>query len=251
MRTYIYPNKLIVGEEYLIEDELFRHIFVVCRFEVGQTIQLMHGGYSFNCSIEKLAKKKAFVKVFAKEKLSEPKRPWIHFVLNFPKPSVFESVVEKLVEMGVKSIQPVISDYSFFKSISKANGLKRNRLNKIIESATQQSKRGDFMEIYPTLSLDSFMDSFKAKDGILGLFAYEKECDEKLCQFLNEKNLSNFSDIFIFVGSEGGYSKAELQLFLNSGLKPVSLGEQILRVETACVTLSGIIKYELERRVFT
>ena len=51
--------------------------------------------------------------------------------------------------------------------------------------------------------------------------------------------------LWLFVGSEGGFSDAEVQFFKEQHLPPVSLGEQILRVETACVALVSVIKYEI------
>ncbi len=50
--------------------------------------------------------------------------------------------------------------------------------------------------------------------------------------------------LWVFVGSEGGFSLEEVELFAKEGLNPTSLGEQILRVETACLALLSVIKYE-------
>ena len=64
----------------------------------------------------------------------------------------------------------------------------------------------------------------------------------------NLKNTGHFEDLqelWVFVGSEGGFSQAEVAAFGGWGLQPVSLGEQVLRVETACITLMAILKYEL------
>ena len=51
--------------------------------------------------------------------------------------------------------------------------------------------------------------------------------------------------LWIFVGSEGGFSGKDIELFRNYNILPVSLGDQVLRVETACVTLLGVLKYHL------
>ena len=59
-------------------------------------------------------------------------------------------------------------------------------------------------------------------------------------------NLRATSDqVWIFVGSEGGFSLKDLELFKDYKLLPVTLGDQVLRVETACVTLVGILRYGL------
>jgi 16S rRNA (uracil1498-N3)-methyltransferase len=66
-----------------------------------------------------------------------------------------------------------------------------------------------------------------------------------LAQALRELKARHLEHLWIFVGSEGGFSLEEVDLFAQFGLNPVSMGEQILRVETACLALVSIIKYEL------
>ena len=53
-------------------------------------------------------------------------------------------------------------------------------------------------------------------------------------------------EIYFFIGSEGGFSKEECVLMQEADIKPVTLGAQVLRVETACVAVASILKYEFE-----
>ena len=52
-------------------------------------------------------------------------------------------------------------------------------------------------------------------------------------------------NVWLIVGSEGGFSQNEVVSMQKLGLDPVTLGQQILRVETACLTLVAVLKYEL------
>ena len=102
------------------------------------------------------------------------------------------------------------------------------------------------MKIEAPVGLAEILEKFNRTEKVGGLFAYEgagvltaREGVEAL-RAASERALS---EVWIFVGAEGGFSNAEVELFKSHGLKPVTLGPQVLRVETACVTLVGIIKY--------
>ena len=55
----------------------------------------------------------------------------------------------------------------------------------------------------------------------------------------------NLDEIWVFIGSEGGFSPNEVSIFKSYHIHPVTLGEQILKVETACLTVLGVLKYML------
>lgn len=84
------------------------------------------------------------------------------------------------------------------------------------------------------------------KKNSLGLFAYEGESNLDIKSYFQTHSVANISDIVLYVGSEGGFSKTEVQLFSEHGLSSVSLGDQILRVETACIALISVLKYQFE-----
>ncbi len=89
------------------------------------------------------------------------------------------------------------------------------------------------------------MMRYKAQENSLGLF-YEHEGGETL-YILSQRSFSDYDSLWIFIGSEGGFPKKEFKALLQEGLKSVTLGSQILKVETACISAISIIKYFLER----
>lgn len=121
---------------------------------------------------------------------------------------------------------------------------KRERMERIIKNATQQTGRGELMDLEGAISFDELLGLYKKSDSVRGIFAFEGEGGEPLKKQLAEQGPQP-EQIWLFVGSEGGFSRQEAEIFKEINLFPVSLGHQVLRVETACVTLLGIIKYEL------
>ena len=94
-------------------------------------------------------------------------------------------------------------------------------------------------------TLAELLDRFNQNNSAAGLFPYEGECNQTVKSQLQQIKKGSFDSIWAFIGSEGGFSLGEVRQFEDSGLSPVTLGEQVLRVETACVSLASIIKYEL------
>ena len=119
------------------------------------------------------------------------------------------------------------------------------RWKKIIMAATQQSGRGDLMQISKPIFLPELLENYSNKQNVVGLFPYEGACPKTLKSELKSINKSKTESIWTFVGSEGGFSLEEVDLFKKYQLEPLTLGDQVLRVETACVKLASIINYEI------
>lgn len=247
MRRYFFDGELSAGLKITLEGELFHHIFEVCRLQVGQHFELLNDkNIAFLVVIESIEKKKARVLTQEQRIIPKIKEPHIYLYLSFPKISTFESVIEKSVELGVKKIIPVLSDFSFMRTLNQFPELKIPRWKKIILQATQQSGRGDLMTIERVQFLTEVLPEIVKIEECLNVISYEGETVHSLKSFISQKTSKNIKRINIFVGSEGGFSDSELKTFKNLDLPPVSLGDQVLRVETACMTLVASLKYEFD-----
>jgi 16S rRNA (uracil1498-N3)-methyltransferase len=246
MRRFWLDEKYKAEDVFLIEGEKFKHICGVCRMEEGAKFEILVGdGKAHFCELLAPEKKQALAKILESRELPELPKPYIDLYLSVPKFSKMEWIIEKSVELGVRSIVPVLSDYSFVKKEQMIYD-KMRRFNKIVEGATQQSARATKMQIEKPISLDAALEKINQNDDLMGLFAYEGDSKLGLKQALREPKYRQASQIAILVGSEGGFSQEELKTCQKAGLDPVSLGSQVLRVETACVTLISVLKYEME-----
>ena len=130
--------------------------------------------------------------------------------------------IEKSVEFGVNSIQPILFDRSIKKSLNA------QRLSKIITSAAKQSGRSFFPFLKETLK---FSDWIK-KQKVGNLFA---------CHFLGKSKLESIiktqtESITVIVGPEGDFSESEISLLNNYEIPLVNLGPRRLRSESACIS---------------
>jgi 16S rRNA (uracil1498-N3)-methyltransferase len=250
MRRYWIEKKDVLGERVNFSGDTFHHIFDVCRQEVGSKFEVLtEDSKAFLVQVTSVRKKEAEAQVLEERQIPPLPEPRIHLVLAVSRFPVMDAVVEKAVELGVTSIQPVFSEFSFVRTTSALSENKIERWEKIVRSATQQSGRGDLMILPAAVRLDDFLSSFNQKTRSLGLFAYEGNSTLSIKDYLRDQKKSrteNVADVWIFVGSEGGFSQAEVEKMRNLALHPVTLGPQILRVETACMALVSVLKYEFD-----
>ena len=248
MRRYWIPSQSFLGPLVELKDDVYHHIVVVCRQELGAKFEVLgDGDQAHLVEIIELSKKKATAKILESRTLPILKKPHIVLALSVPKFPVMESVVEKAVEMGVHRIQPFFSEFSFVRRKSSLPDSKLERWKKIVVSASQQSGRGELLQVSDVCDFLDLAKIFNRNEKKMGLFSYEGQSTLSIKNFLSSPgsvNRENLEEVWLFVGSEGGFSVSEVQSFQKWGLDPVTLGDQVLRVETACITLVSILKYE-------
>lgn len=239
-----------VGGTVTLTGETLHHIRDVCRQGVGDRFEVLASGQAFLVEVIQNSKKEMKAKIQGVREIEILPYPRIRLALAIPRFSVFESVLEKMVEMGVEDIQPVFSDNSFLKKDERTWTAKSARFEKIITSATQQCGRGERMRLLPARPLAEFLDelgtAINRGEPVSGLFAYEVGTVPIKAALKEASHMNQAQVVWAFIGGEGGFSRDEVKIFAKHGFSAVTLGQQVLRVETACVTLVGILKYELD-----
>ena len=134
-----------------------------------------------------------------------------------------EWMAEKVTEMGVDRIVPLLCRYS------ERKVLKTERLRKILVAAMKQSLKATLPQLDDLTPFDDFM---KALPDGQRFIAY---CDPAIPRRDFVKECLPESDVTILVGPEGDFSQPEIRAALDAGFIPVSLGDSRLRTETAGV----------------
>lgn len=246
MRRYWLPSESFLpgGEVELTGDQL-HHICRVCRQGLGDRFEVLQGTQAHLVEVIRVDKKRAMAQILESRALPQAPRPHIHLALSLPRFATFEKVLEKSVELGVTSVHPFSSDFSFMKPKPKDLEKKVQRWQKIIVGATQQCGRGEFMTLTPIQPMGVLLQEMAERSSARAFLAYEGEDTQPFAQAMADLTPTEVQEVWIFVGGEGGFSAKDLSLFRDSGILPLGLGEQVLRVETACVTLLSILKYHL------
>lgn len=167
----------------------------------------------------------------------------ITLYIAFLKSDKMDYLVQKAVEIGVKRIVPFFSKNVVVKLDEKSKVKRREKLQKIADEACKQCGRMDTVNIEEFLNFNELKDSLK-EDKIF--FAYEASKDS-LRREINDMKQTNINNIGIIIGAEGGFLESEAEeLNKLDNVCCVSLGERILRAETAAINLLSILIYEME-----
>jgi 16S rRNA (uracil1498-N3)-methyltransferase len=144
------------------------------------------------------------------------------------KQDVFELVLQKATELGVSEIVPLIT-----KRTERQHMGKWDRMRTILIEATEQSNR----TCVPTLQQP--VEFEKAVDQSNCYIAYESGKEVPLSKMLQEVRSAGV--IHLFIGPEGGFDPAEIELALEKGAKTFGLGSTILRTETAAIVAVSLM----------
>lgn len=160
-----------------------------------------------------------------------------------PKPQKFEQIVRQATECGVKTIVPVIGEYSEKSSLLALQGNKKDRLEKIIREARQQSGSPVETVVTEAMTLGEALGRYERD---VAFVLYERQMDEGTSTAELLKTNSQAKKIGIACGCEGGISPNEIELLTKKGLFiPVHFSVNILRCETAA--LYGIAAVQVAR----
>lgn len=227
MQVYYSPNAAS-GQIVSLDQNESHHIAKVMRMQIGDSIYVVDGrGSQFAAKIQGIAKAGVQIAVEACVKYEERPESLLHIAIAPTKNiSRFEWFLEKVTEIGVAEITPLLCENSERKHI------KPERLEKIIVAAMKQSKRLYKPVLHDLQGIENLFDVPEAEKFI----AYCEDIpDEQLISHLHPKRKT-----IVLIGPEGDFSDTELKTAIQSGYKPVALGNYRLRTETAGVVVSQI-----------
>ena len=155
-----------------------------------------------------------------------------------------EWVLQKATELNVDTIYLVPTANCVAKYDEKKLQSKVNRWEKIMLEAAQQCGRNHL----PTLVVgETLLQALDIESEALKLVAYENEAGQTIKDVLKTLHSDkSVTDVLICIGPEGGYQEKEINAIIKYGGKAVSLGNTILRAETAAIGPLAMIRYELE-----
>jgi len=219
------------------------HIRDVLRLKLGDGLELLDGtGKIYATKIATIKKNEINCEIISFRSSKAEPRIQITIMQSLPKASKMDVIVQKLTELGVYKIIPVISERTVVKLSEEKEEKRVIRWQKIVKQASEQSARGIVPHVEEIKSFDEA--TAKAKNFDLALIPWEMEEKKTLKQTL-EKN-KKIKSILIAIGPEGGFSRDEIEKAKKAGFIPITLGRRILRTETAGIVAVAGILYEFE-----
>ncbi len=244
MITYFYVEPKNVSKDSLrIEGEEAKHISQVLRKGEGDIIEVVDGeGMKYQVQVTSKGKDRVEGKILSRTR--KENEPFTHLSLaqGLIKGVRMDLLVEKVTEIGVSSIIPLITERSLIKLEKGSKVISRvNRWKRIAISGMKQSLRSKLPEIQNPVSFNELLT--KIKDYDLALIACQSRGSKSLKEILEGKK--RLKEVLLLVGPESGFTQEELDSSLKSGIIPVSLGSRRLRSETAGQLFSALVLHEL------
>ena len=222
-----------ISDRVIFSKDEYLHAVKVLRIKVGDEIIVCNGSDKEYVAIVDKIGKEDFSCHVVSETVCE-KEPSCHVALccGFLKGDKTELVVREAVELGVNEI--AVFDSEFSSAYISDNKLAR--LNKVCVEAAKQCGRSRVVKV----------DYYPCLEEVLAKY---REYENKLfaCEFDNgQRQKAEVKDgrVAVVVGSEGGFSKKESELALSYGFNCVSLGNRILRADTASTVLLSLVFFQ-------
>lgn len=242
---FVEPSQ-IQEKRIVITGNDVNHIKNVLRMKIGEEIAVSNGidGKEYRCGIEELGEDQIvctlrFIKEDGVELASQ-----IYLFQGLPKADKMELIIQKAVELGVHEVIPMATKRCVVKLDEKKAVSKINRWQGIAEAAAKQSKRGVIPQVHSVMNM---------KEAV----AYAGEMEVRLIPYELAEDMAHTKQLIgqikpgqkvaIFIGPEGGFEEAEVQMALEAGIEPITLGRRILRTETAGFTILSWLMYHLEQ----
>jgi len=175
-----------------------------------------------------------------------------------PKGEKMDTVVRQAAEGAVAEVVPFESDFSDVK-ISGRGGHKFSRWQRITREARQQSGSTIATEVHRPVSCDGLFDYWERiraeRPGAIGLLFHHLPVENERIESTRVGNTSlhgylsaDPGAVVLAIGPEGGFSPAEVGRFLSAGFRPFTIGDTILRTETAALYAQAAIRILLLER---
>lgn len=226
-------------ENIWIDSSESHHIIHVKRLKTGDKLILFNGmGIECNAEIVEIKENRVKVKVNRYKTISKDNQVEIDIAFAVPKGKRSHLLTQKCSELGVHRLIPTDYERSVVKLKTDCSA-KIKKWQKIAIEASKQCGSNTITEICGVVDFENVLKGIDSYN--LPLFACNQSDTYGLKKILQE--YTDVNNIIIFIGPEGGFTQKEIEMAKKAGCRFISLGQRILRVETAAIAASAILSY--------
>jgi 16S rRNA (uracil1498-N3)-methyltransferase len=270
MHRFFVPPEWIDERKAVLSGSVARQVRRVLRMRAGEQIILLDdSGWEFQIELRAVQPDRVVGRVLSKRVAEGEPRTKISLFQGVLKADRFEFVLQKATELGVVEFIPIITSRTIVGRLDAVRK-KRQRWERIIREAAEQSGRGRLPRLREPM-LFAHACAHAQQSGGFSLLPWEQvrgDGGPSLKQLLQETdpftvNLfvgpeEGFTDkesdmarhygvrlVNLFIGPEGGFTQEEVDLARRHDIPAVTLGERVLRAETAAVVTAAIVLHEM------
>lgn len=240
MHRFFSPLKDIMGNKIIIDDRnQLHHLRDVLRLKTSDEVIIFdEKGNEYNCVIKKLQRARICLDIKERRKaFQKDKGIKVTVACAIPKKSRMDEIIDKLTQLGVDRIIPLETQRVIIKLDKTKKLLRHKRWKKIALNASLQSQRNTLPILEPIKNIEEVLSNSDEYD--LKLIATVSGKLKSLKEIIAKSNSKN---LLVFIGPEGDFTSEEIDLAIKAGCLPISLGDLVLRVETAAVAILSFIR---------
>lgn len=232
----ITDNKVIINDK-----ENYRHIARALRARAGENLLLIdENQMQYETVITEITNNE----IICEAKNIYPSKRDLEFDLYLAQSPLRSdsqlTVMEKATELGARGVYPVLTDNcAVKKEIAES---KIEKWQKVMYEASKQCERAKIPTCFGITNLTEILDKDFDRIIVFG----ERSAEQSLKQYLGKNPIKKGEKILIIIGPEGGFSQREFELFRTKNLPVISLGDLILKADTAVTVAIGDIVYEYQ-----
>ena len=225
-------NKIIISDA-----DNYRHIARSLRARCGEKLLLIdENQIQYETKISEINSKEVICEI-EKSYLSKRDLEFDLYLAQSPLRSDAQlTIMEKATELGVRGVYPIFTDNCALK-INK-----QEKWQKVMFEASKQCERAKI----PTCFAPTTFEEILQKDFDKIIVLAERSTEKSLKQYLSENPTKKGEKLLAIIGPEGGFSQKEFDYFRSKNLPLISLGDLILKAETAVIVTLGDIVYEYQ-----
>lgn len=244
MYRFFVPEENIGESGIVITGDDVNHIKNVLRMEQGEKVAVSCGqGTDYYCIIRDIRDSVVALDIEEKRAAVTELPVKITLFQALPKRDKMEFVIQKAVELGVFEIVPMRTRRCVVRLDEKREEKKLARWRGIAEAAAKQSGRGIVPAVHETMGISDALSCAENMDVVLIPYEMQEDMAESVRAM---KGAVRGKSIGVFIGPEGGFERSEVELAIQKGAVPVSLGKRILRTETAGMTVLSVLMFLIE-----
>lgn len=243
MPHFFIKSESVKNNKAIIDDkENYNHIAKSLRAKIGENILLMdENQIQYEGKIEHITPKTIEIVITNSYKSKRELEFGLYLAQSPLRSDAQNTIIEKATELGINGIYPIFTDNcSLKKSIIEQ---KITKWQKIMFEASKQCERATIPTCFELTTIEKLLKS-ECFDRILAFT--ERSADFKLKDYMRKNPILKNQKILVIIGPEGGFSQREFAFFVQNKITTLSLGELILKAETAVITTLGNIIYEYE-----
>lgn len=241
-RVFVGFDKIENNTAY-IEGSDFNYLKNVLRLKLGDEIVVLDSkSKEYSAKIISIDKESLMAELVAERHPKSEPRVKVTIAHGIPKNPKMDLVVQKATELGVLRIIPLKTERSIVKIDPEKEEGRVNRWQKIAKEAAEQSGR----LIIPFVEeIMDFKDLFIIKSEFdLCIMLWEMEKERTIKKVLQDHR--DLNHLLVLIGPEGGFSHEEAELARKEGFLTTTIGNRIVRTETASISVLSMIHYEYD-----